>query len=82
MLKKALPNMAFVVAGDINEAEQAENYLQQGQTDVVAIGRELVRNPSWPLYAAQKLGVVIKPANQYESSWPSPTPSPVSSRRA
>lgn len=51
--------------GVITEAEQAEQLLVQGQADAVCLGRELLRNPYWPLAAAKKLGVEISWPNQY-----------------
>lgn len=72
-LKKALPNMAIGTVGAITEPEQAESYLQEGKADVVLMAREFLRNPSWPLYAAQKLGVTLKAANQFEMAWPAPS---------
>ncbi|KAJ3574441.1 hypothetical protein NP233_g1771 [Leucocoprinus birnbaumii] len=73
-IKKALPNLAISAVGAITEPEQAENYLQEGKADVISMARELLRNPSWPLYAARQLGVTIKAANQYEGAWIGPIP--------
>lgn len=55
--------------GLITQPTQAESYLQNGQTDVVSLGRELLRNPHWPLLAAKELNVGVKAANQYELAW-------------
>jgi len=41
--------------GLITEAQQAEDILQAGQADAVIIGRELMRNPYWALYAQAQL---------------------------
>ncbi|MGE0827775.1 MAG: NADH:flavin oxidoreductase/NADH oxidase [Hyphomonadaceae bacterium] len=43
--------------GLIVHADQAEGILAEGAADLVAIGRELIMNPNWPIDAAQKLGV-------------------------
>lgn len=43
--------------GLITSPEQAEQILRSGQADLVVIGRELLRHPHWPLYAAHQLGV-------------------------
>ncbi len=48
--------IATMAVGLIVHAEQAEAILQQGQADLVALARELLYNPNWPLDAAQKLG--------------------------
>ena len=46
-----------MAVGLIVHAEQAESILQQGQADLIALARELIYNPNWPMDAAQKLGV-------------------------
>jgi 2,4-dienoyl-CoA reductase-like NADH-dependent reductase (Old Yellow Enzyme family) len=48
--------------GLITEAQQAEDILTSGQADVIFIGRELMRNPYWPLYAQAQL--------DGEATWP------------
>ena len=53
----------------ITDPDQAESYLRDGKADVVFLARELIRTPHWPILAAQKLGVAVKPANQYERGW-------------
>jgi len=42
--------------GLITEAQQAEDILQQGQADLIALARELMYNPNWPVHAARALG--------------------------
>jgi 2,4-dienoyl-CoA reductase-like NADH-dependent reductase (Old Yellow Enzyme family) len=54
--------------GRITGAAQAEEILASGQADVVFLGRELLRNPCWPLVAARELGVEVPWPNQYESA--------------
>lgn len=77
-IKQAHPDMPVGAVGLITEPKQAEEYLQSGKADVVFLARALLRNPHWPLYAAQELGVSIKPANQYERAWVTVlTPKPV-----
>ena len=41
--------------GLITEARQAEDILTEGRADAVFIGREMMRNPYWPLYAQAQL---------------------------
>lgn len=50
--------------GLITEPEQAEHILQMGEADAVFLARAFLRNPRWPLFAAEKLGVKIP--------WPAP----------
>ena len=46
-----------MAVGMIVHADQAEAILQAGEADLVALGREYLVNPNWPLDAAHKLGV-------------------------
>ena len=46
-----------MAVGHIIHADQAEAILREGRADLVAIGREMLHNPNWPIDAAQKLGV-------------------------
>ncbi len=46
-----------MAVGLIVHADQAEQILQEGRADLIALGRELLYNPNWPMDAAQKLGV-------------------------
>jgi 2,4-dienoyl-CoA reductase-like NADH-dependent reductase (Old Yellow Enzyme family) len=51
--------------GLITEPAQAQAILQQDQADLVLLGRELLRDPRWPLRAAQELGGEIAWPAQY-----------------
>jgi 2,4-dienoyl-CoA reductase-like NADH-dependent reductase (Old Yellow Enzyme family) len=46
-----------IAVGLITEPEQAEDILQKGQADLVALARELLVHAEWPVRAAQALGV-------------------------
>jgi 2,4-dienoyl-CoA reductase-like NADH-dependent reductase (Old Yellow Enzyme family) len=46
-----------MAVGLIVHADQAERILQQGQADLIALAREILYNPNWPMDAAQKLGI-------------------------
>jgi 2,4-dienoyl-CoA reductase-like NADH-dependent reductase (Old Yellow Enzyme family) len=46
-----------MAVGLIVKAQQAETILQAGQADLIAIARELLQNPNWPLQAALDLGI-------------------------
>ncbi len=41
----------------INDAQQAEAILREGNADMILLARELLRDPYWPYHAAQKLGL-------------------------
>jgi 2,4-dienoyl-CoA reductase-like NADH-dependent reductase (Old Yellow Enzyme family) len=51
--------------GCITSAEQAELIVTSGQADLVLLGRELLRNPYWPLAAARQLKADIDWSRQY-----------------
>jgi 2,4-dienoyl-CoA reductase-like NADH-dependent reductase (Old Yellow Enzyme family) len=42
--------------GLITEPAQAEAVLQAGDADLIALARELLYNPNWPVHAAHALG--------------------------
>lgn len=46
-----------VAVGLITEARQAEQILEAGQADLIALARELLYNPHWPVHAAKDLGI-------------------------
>ena len=46
-----------VAVGLITEAQQAEQILSSGQADLIALARELLYNPHWPVHAAKELGI-------------------------
>lgn len=58
--------IATGTVGLITEAAQAEHILVTGQADAVFLGRELLRNPYWPLQAAHVLGEDVSWPNQYQ----------------
>ncbi|QQS15255.1 MAG: NADH:flavin oxidoreductase/NADH oxidase [Rhodospirillales bacterium] len=46
-----------MAVGLIVHADQAEAILREGRADLIALARELLYNPNWPMDAARKLGV-------------------------
>lgn len=46
-----------VAVGLITEARHAEHILDAGQADLIALARELLFDPHWPLHAAKELGI-------------------------
>jgi len=56
--------IATGAVGLITDPEQAERILGEGSADIVLLARELLRDPRWPLRAAQVLGA--------EVPWPAP----------
>ena len=57
--------IATMTVGLITTPEMAEEIVRNGRADVVALGRELLRNPYWPLHAARTLGHDIAWPKQY-----------------
>lgn len=55
-----------IAVGMLEFPALAEEVLRNGRADLVALGRELLRNPYWPLHAAKDLGVEIPWPNSYE----------------
>ncbi|MDI3298422.1 MAG: NADH:flavin oxidoreductase/NADH oxidase [Bacillota bacterium] len=55
--------------GRIAEPEFAEAIVANGWADLVVLGRELLRHPSWPQDAALRLGVRPEPAHPYERAY-------------
>ncbi len=51
--------------GLITEAQQAENIVANGQADIVLLARELLRDPYFPMHAAQQLGAYHEWPVQY-----------------
>ena len=59
---RAATGLPTGAVGLITESRQAEQILAEGSADLILMGRELLRDPRWPLRAAQELGV--------EAPWP------------
>jgi NADPH2 dehydrogenase len=54
-----------MAVGLITTPEMAEETVRNSRADVVALGRELLRHPYWPLSAARALGDDIAWPKQY-----------------
>jgi 2,4-dienoyl-CoA reductase-like NADH-dependent reductase (Old Yellow Enzyme family) len=57
--------------GLITSPVQADHIIRTGQADMVLIGREILRNPYWPLEAARELGQGMSWPLQYLRAAPS-----------
>lgn len=57
--------VATAAVGLITEPLQAEEILVSGHADLVLLGRELLRNPHWPLAASGQLGAAQEGPRQY-----------------
>lgn len=58
-------NIMTAGVGIITEPFQAESILVERQADAIFLGREFLRNPYWPIHAAQSLGVEFQRPEQY-----------------
>ena len=63
----AIPTAAV---GLITSPAQADHIIRNGQADIVLIGREMLRNPYWPIVAAQALGETVSCPKQYLRAMP------------
>jgi 2,4-dienoyl-CoA reductase-like NADH-dependent reductase (Old Yellow Enzyme family) len=57
--------MGTIAVGLLYDPEQANEIIVDGKADIVALARELLRDPYWPLHAARALGYEIKWPDQY-----------------
>tara|TARA_B100001123_G_scaffold377591_1_gene445165 strand:+ start:2511 stop:3623 length:1113 start_codon:yes stop_codon:yes gene_type:complete len=69
-------NIQTGAVGLITEPSQANGILENDQADVIFMGRELLRNPYWPLYAEHYLDKSVDSwQNQYLRATPDSSPS-------
>ncbi len=71
-LEAQIPTAAV---GLITAPAQAAQVIHSGQADLVLLGRQLLRDPYWPLAAAQELGVSVPWPKQYLRASPAGTAS-------
>jgi 2,4-dienoyl-CoA reductase-like NADH-dependent reductase (Old Yellow Enzyme family) len=60
--------IATAAVGLITAPEMADEIVRNGRADLVALGRELLRHPYWPLDAARTLGHHIPWPRQYQGA--------------
>ena len=63
-IKKAT-DMPTMAVGLITEAQQAENILQAGDADMIALARGMLYDPRWAWHAAAELGATVDAPPQY-----------------
>jgi 2,4-dienoyl-CoA reductase-like NADH-dependent reductase (Old Yellow Enzyme family) len=66
-------NILTGAIGMITSADQAEAILREGKADIILMAREFLRQPYWPLSAAQELGASIPWPVQYLRAAPQGT---------
>jgi len=65
---KTKTGLPVIAGGLVTKAQMAEEIIRNQRADLVFLGRELLRNPYWPLQAAKELGIDIPWPEQYERS--------------
>jgi 2,4-dienoyl-CoA reductase-like NADH-dependent reductase (Old Yellow Enzyme family) len=65
-ISDAVVSCSVGMVGLITEAQQAEDALQDGVGDVVLMGRQFLREPSYALRAARELGADVHWPGQYK----------------
>lgn len=74
---KAEAGILTSAVGLITEPEQAQEIVTSGKADAVMLARAMLRNPHWPMWAAEELGVRIPWQPQFERARRiAPRPSP------
>ena len=58
-------DIATMAVGFLWDAQVCDNAVATGQVDMVALARELLDDPNWPLHAAAQLG-----ADENHAMWP------------
>ena len=67
---RAEAGIATIAVGQITEGRQAEDILQQGKADMVALARRMLYDPRWAWHAAQELGDFVSYAPRYLTANP------------
>lgn len=63
-------NVLTGAVGLITDAQQADRVIRSAQADIVLLARQMLRDPYWPLHAAQALKVELQPPVQYQRAFP------------
>jgi 2,4-dienoyl-CoA reductase-like NADH-dependent reductase (Old Yellow Enzyme family) len=66
--------LATAAVGLITESEQANAIIAEGQADLVLLARAELRDPYWPMHAAQALGETVSWPVQYLRAAPQGSP--------
>jgi 2,4-dienoyl-CoA reductase-like NADH-dependent reductase (Old Yellow Enzyme family) len=67
-------NIATAAVGLITASAQADQIIRNEQADLVLLAREMLREPYWPLRAAQELGQIAPWPRQYLRAAPAGSP--------
>jgi 2,4-dienoyl-CoA reductase-like NADH-dependent reductase (Old Yellow Enzyme family) len=67
-------NIATAAVGMITGPAQADQIIRNGEADLVLLARQMLRDPYWPLHAAQELGHTMTWPVQYLRAAPHGAP--------
>jgi 2,4-dienoyl-CoA reductase-like NADH-dependent reductase (Old Yellow Enzyme family) len=67
---RKITRMPVIAVGLITEPRMAEDLLQEGDADLVALARGILYDPRWPWHAAAELGASVHVPPQYLRSEP------------
>jgi 2,4-dienoyl-CoA reductase-like NADH-dependent reductase (Old Yellow Enzyme family) len=67
---KAETGMTTIAVGLITDALQANQVLEDGEADMIAMARAMLYDPRWPWHAAAQLGASVTAPPQYWRSQP------------
>jgi len=65
-IKKEVTGILTCALGILTDPHQCEDILQKGEGDIICMAREFLREPFWPLKAAQEFNLEVEWAPQYE----------------
>jgi 2,4-dienoyl-CoA reductase-like NADH-dependent reductase (Old Yellow Enzyme family) len=74
-------DIPVMAVGMINDAQQAENIVESGQADMIAMARGMMWDPRWAWHAAEALGADTPYSEMYERCHPSRWPQAFEKRR-
>jgi len=63
-------NVLTGAVGLITDPQEADRIIRSTQADIVLLARQMLRDPYWPLHAAQALKVELQPPVQYLRAFP------------
>jgi 2,4-dienoyl-CoA reductase-like NADH-dependent reductase (Old Yellow Enzyme family) len=65
-IKKEIEGIKTAAVGKITDPQQAETILSNQQADLIVMAREFLREPFWPLKAANYFNIPVQYCPQYE----------------
>lgn len=68
--KEAFPDIPVIAVGRLEDAQVAESVIANGDADLVAVGRGMLRSPYWPLEAGIDLRQEVVIPKAYERGFP------------